>query len=304
MQVCAALYTRSRGHPIQSAQNALKTIAAQLPKESRVAGAGCTGSARRLLGIITKADVVKNEIITHAVAVGHFIPNVSTIIEIGGQDSKIIIMRNSVAVDFAMNTVCAAGTGSFLDHQAARLGIPIEEFGEIALRSKNKVNIAGRCTVFAESDMIHKTQMGAAREDIINGLCDAIARNYLSNVGRGKEIVSPTVFLGGVAANKGVKKAFESALEMEITVPKYHNVMGALGAAIIAREEMIGKETGFLGIEFVGIDFKTRSFECKGCPNLCEVVETLRDNKVIDRHGDRCEKWASATATPVAAVMK
>lgn len=142
--------------------------------------------------------------------------------------------------------------------------------------------------------MIHKAQLGVSREDIVKGLCDAIARNYLSNVGRGKEILSPVVFLGGVAANIGVKKTFEQALGMDIIVPKYHNVMGALGVAIAAKNRIEDKETTFLGFELADIDFNSRSFECKSCPNQCEVIETLKQKTVIDRHGDRCGKWSIA----------
>ena len=163
-------------------------------------------SARYLIKAVMGADVAKTEIIAHAVASTTLIPDVNTILEIGGQDSKIIILRNGIVADFAMNSVCAAGTGSFLDHQATRLGIPIEDFGDYAIRSENAVNIAGRCGVFAESDMIHKTQMGYSKEDIIHGLCDALVRNYLNNVGKGKDIKPPIVFQGGVAYNKGIIK--------------------------------------------------------------------------------------------------
>ena len=168
----------------------------------------------------------------------HFIPDVQTIIEIGGQDSKIIIIRDEIVTDFGMNTVCAAGTGSFLDHQAQRLDLNIKEFSVRALTSKNPVRIAGRCTVFAESDMIHKQQMGHRIEDIIYGLCQALVRNYLNNVGLGKEIKSPIVFQGGVAFNEGIIKAFKEELGLELIVPEHHEVMGAIGAALLAHEEM------------------------------------------------------------------
>jgi predicted CoA-substrate-specific enzyme activase len=241
---------------------------------------------------MVQADIVKNEIITHAVAASHFHPEVRTVIEIGGQDSKIIILRDAIPVDFAMNTVCAAGTGSFLDHQATRLGRPIEEFGGLALRAKNRVNIAGRCTVFAESDMIHKAQLGMSTEDIVAGLCDAIVRNYMNTVAKGKEIHPLILFQGGVAANVGVKKAFELMLGHDVLVPEHFLVMGAVGAAIVASEETDGKGTRFAGFDVADTAFETRAFECEGCPNRCEVIETLRELKVIDRYGDRCGKWS------------
>jgi len=224
-RVCTDIYLRTRGQPIAVVQDGLKEVEKELKgKNIKVCGVGTTGSARYLTGIVVGADTVKNEITAHAVAASLIVPGVQTVLEIGGQDSKIILLRNGVVTDFAMNTVCAAGTGSFLDHQADRLGIPIEEFGEYALKSKNPVRIAGRCSVFAESDMVHKQQMGHSLPDIIAGLCDALVRNYLNNVGKGKEILPPIVFQGGVAANQGIKHAFKKALQQEVIVPPHYNV--------------------------------------------------------------------------------
>ncbi len=291
-RVLANHYTRTMGNPVTSLKKLLRQLGSQLDSRCIVAGVGTTGSARRLAGVMTQADIVKNEIIAHAVAAGFYHPEARTVLEIGGQDSKIIILREGIPVDFAMNTVCAAGTGSFLDHQATRLNIPIEDFGTLALSAKNRVNIAGRCTVFAESDMIHKAQLGIATADIVAGLCDAIVRNYMNTVARGKDIQPMILFQGGVAANVGVKAAFERALGQKIVVPEHFLVMGAIGAAILAAEETCGKGTKFAGFETADIEFETRAFECDGCPNKCEVVETLRQGQVIDRYGDRCGKWS------------
>jgi predicted CoA-substrate-specific enzyme activase len=238
------------------------------------------------------ADVVKNEITAHAVATSHFHPDVRTIIEIGGQDSKIILLRGGVVTDFAMNNVCAAGTGSFLDQQATRLGIPIEEFGPRALESRTEVRIAGRCTVFAESDMVHKQQLGCTTDDILRGLCNALVRNYFSSVGKGKEILEPIVFQGGVAANVGIRKAFTEHLGKEIVIPGHFGVMGAIGAAILAREQVgkNGGKTRFKGFGISRSDFRTTSIVCRDCPNSCEVVVFRKDGRVIAMFGDRCGK--------------
>ena len=136
-----------------------------------------------------------------------------------------------MVTDFAMNTVCAAGTGSFLDQQAVRLNIPIEKFGDIALQSRSPVRIAGRCTVFAESDMIHKQQLGHGIADILAGLCDAMVRNYLNNVGKGKVIKEKILFQGGVADHKGMRRALQIP-NAEVLVPAHFDVMGAIGAAL------------------------------------------------------------------------
>ena len=286
------VYIRTQGQPIKAIQQGIAMVREDLPKNIEIRGAGTTGSARYLAGVMIGADVIRNEITAHAVAALRFNPNVNTIIEIGGQDSKIIILRNGLVVDFAMNTVCAAGTGSFLDRQAERLGIPIEEFGALALKAETPVRIAGRCTVFAESDMIHKQQMGFSVEDIVAGLCEALVRNYLSNVAKGKKILPPIVFQGGVAANIGIKYAFQRALGCEVLVPPYHHVMGAIGAGLLAMEEMRdGKRSRFRGFEIAEMNFETSSFECKGCSNRCEIVEIKSDGRLLARWGDRCGKW-------------
>ena len=285
--------TRTQGKPIAVIQEGLREIARELPSDVEIIGVGTTGSARYLTSVVVGADVVKNEITAHAVGALHFVPEAQTILEIGGQDSKIIILRDGIVVDFAMNTVCAAGTGAFLDQQASRLNMKIEDFGTWALQSQNPVRIAGRCTVFAESDMIHKQQMGHRVEDILYGLCEALARNYLNNLGLGKEILPPVVFQGGVAANRGIVRAFEASLKTEIIVPPHHQVMGAIGAALLAHENVSpnGYSCKFKGFGVSDVEYTTRSFECKGCSNICEIVEIKVDQKAIARWGGRCGKW-------------
>ncbi|MFZ5754588.1 MAG: acyl-CoA dehydratase activase [Bacillota bacterium] len=292
-EVIESLYIRTNGQPVKAVQNGLRTLGEKLGKDVTIMGAGTTGSARNLTAVLVGADAVKNEITAHAVAVSKMVPGAQTIIEIGGQDSKIIIMRDGVVTDFAMNTVCAAGTGSFLDQQASRLNIPIEKFGEMALQAKTPVRIAGRCAVFAESDMIHKQQLGHSLEDIIAGLCEALVRNYLNNVGKGKEILAPIVFQGGVAANVGIKAAFEKHLKQELIIPKYFNVMGAVGCAYLAKEATRNKPTNFKGWEAADYAFRPTSFECKACPNNCEVIQIFENEKLVARWGDRCGKWSN-----------
>ncbi|GAA0721587.1 acyl-CoA dehydratase activase [Clostridium malenominatum] len=294
--VIDTLYIKTQGRPIQAMKECLETMKNRLDEDVEVMGLGTTGSGRELAAIMLRADIVKNEITAHGIAALHFVPNVNTIIEIGGQDSKLILLRDGIIYDFAMNTVCAAGTGSFLDRQAERLNISIEDFGTLALKAQSSVRIAGRCAVFAESDMIHKQQLGHNQEDIINGLCEALVRNYLNNVGKGKEIKSPILFQGGVAANIGIKKAFEKMLGCQVIVPKYANVMGAVGACLLAKEEVKRtKKTNFLGFDVAESDYKVKSFECNNCSNLCEVVEFNRDGKLAARWGDKCGRWSNMT---------
>jgi len=287
-------YIRTEGQPIESLRKGLRDIDKRIGRNIAVAGVGTTGSGRQLAAAIVGADVVKNEITAHAVASQKTIPNVRTIIEIGGQDSKIILLKNHVVHDFAMNTVCAAGTGSFLDRQAARIGIAIEDFGAYALNSQNPVRIAGRCAVFAESDMIHKQQMGHSREDIIGGLCDALVRNYLANLAKGKRLESPIVFQGGVAANTGIVRAFEKALGVEIIIPEHFDVMGAYGVALLAGENARAGEgsTCFKGFDKLNASYTTQSRECSGCSNCCEIVQITMDQDPVACWGDKCGKWS------------
>ncbi len=292
-ELVAHVYLPTQGKPIDMVQQGLRHIESRLPRDVYIRGVATTGSARYLTGVIVGADLVKNEITSHAVATLQYVPEVQTIIEIGGQDSKIIIIRDGVVVDFGMNTVCAAGTGSFLDHQALRLNMSIEEFAQRALDSNTSVRIAGRCTVFAESDMVHKQQMGHRVEDIIYGLCQALVRNYLNNVGLGKNIKPPIVFQGGVAFNQGIVRAIQEELDTEVIVLPHHEVMGAIGAALLVHEEMERSTNGsqFKGFSVSEIDYHTSSFECKACPNCCEIAQLAINGRVLARWGGRCDLW-------------
>ncbi len=288
-----SIYLPTQGRPVEMVQQGLRQIRQQLPADTDICGVATTGSARYLAGVIVGADVVKNEITSHAIAALHYIPEVQTIIEIGGQDSKLIIIRDGIVTDFGMNTVCAAGTGSFLDHQALRLNMNIDKLSRRALDSQTPVHIAGRCTVFAESDMIHKQQMGHRTEDILYGLCQALVRNYLNNVGPGKEIKPLVVFQGGVAFNRGIVKALREKLNTEVIVPPHHEVMGAIGAALLVHEEVISANTAskFRGFDVSETKYHTTSFECKACPSLCEIGQLSANGSVLAQWGGRCDLW-------------
>ncbi|MGB6874313.1 MAG: acyl-CoA dehydratase activase, partial [Dehalococcoidia bacterium] len=241
LRLLESVYERTRGQPIPVLIDVFGGLEKDFPE---LCGAVCTGSGRNLIADVIGVDK-ENEIITQAKAVAYFHPGVRTVIEIGGQDSKLIFLEwdeksgRTVIVDHALNEICAAGTGSFLDQQAYRLGISIDEFSSLATRAEKPATIAGRCSVFAKSDMVHLQQEGTSQEEIIAGLCYALARNYISNLGKGRRFVKPVAFQGGVAANKGVAKAFEELLELkpgELIIPEYFKVMGAFGAAITASE--------------------------------------------------------------------
>lgn len=293
---------RTAGKPVVAVQSGLKELFKKAICEYNVQGVGTTGSGRNLAGALVGADVVKNEITAHAVAASTNVPGVQTILEIGGQDSKIIILRDGIVTDFAMNTVCAAGTGSFLDQQANRLNVPIELFGETALKSKNPARIAGRCGVFAESDLIHKQQLGYDIEDLLYGLCQALVRNYLSNLALGKEILPIVTFQGGVATNSGMVKAFEEALNTKVVVPENHQTMGAIGAALLAMEnhQYTQQPTKFKGWAVGEMHFNSITCECNDCANGCEIITIVETDevqhhveKIKDIQGNIVARWGS-----------
>src|SRR3989338_2790256 len=246
-KVMEGYYERHRGQPIQTLYNRLNGILSRIPVKSifRVA---VTGPGGESISVPLGADFV-NEIVAHAKAVTLLYPHIRTVIEMGGEDSKLLLFKEdkskgeTVLEDFSMNTMCAAGTGSFLDQQASRIGVSIEnEFGEMTLKSEHPPRIAGRCSVFAKSDMVHLQQIGTPVHDIVAGLCYAVARSFKSDIGRGKEFKKPIAFHGGVAANTGLVRAFEEILGLEkgeLMIPQYNASMGAIGAVFVAMDDKV-----------------------------------------------------------------
>ena len=283
--ILASSYLWTKGNPIKAVKDVIYELKKKITDDIKIVGVGTTGSARRLIGTMLNASIVKNEITAHAIGTLSKYPDIRTIIEIGGQDSKIILIKDKVVIDYAMNTLCAAGTGAFLSSQAKRLDVKVEDFGKIALTSKNPTPKAARCTVFAESDLVHKAQMGHEKKDIIAGLCQSVAKNYLNNVAKGKKIIKPIIFQGGVSKNIGVVKAFEDILGEKIITDEYGHLMGALGVAILSKKE---KEVEF-SFDIADCEFKTSSSFCGKCPNNCEIISVEKDKVLIDYWGNRCE---------------
>jgi predicted CoA-substrate-specific enzyme activase len=235
-----SFYVRHKGHPLNVALDMLKSIvsAQRSSSEDRQYSLSLTGSAGRLLGTVLSIEPI-NEVVAYSYATRKIFPHVRTIIELGGEDSKLIILGDDSlsAKDFSMNSVCAAGTGSFLDQQAERLRLTIEDFSELSLKSKKPPRIAGRCSVFAKSDMIHLQQIATPVADITAGLCFAVARNFKGSIARGRQLVLPVAFVGGVAANKGMIRAFEEVFDIEeLFVPEEYAILGALGAVLKDRD--------------------------------------------------------------------
>lgn len=195
-----------------------------------------TGSGRNNIGRFLEADYIKNEITCLWMGAKSILPDVNTIIEIGGQDSKLITLSNGEIDKFKLNTVCAAGTGAFIEQQANRLDILLEHMSEIAISAPMKVKFSGRCTVFVETEMINLQQRGFPVNAIAAGLIDAVCENYLNDLGSGITFNSPILFCGGVSRNKALKVQFEKKIQKEIFVPELNCITAALGASLLARE--------------------------------------------------------------------
>jgi len=194
-----------------------------------------TGYGRNAVAFAHKAVT---EIICHAKGVNFLIPAARTVIDIGGQDSKVIGVREDGTVsDFAMNDKCAAGTGRFLEVMAGVLGLAIEEMGPTSLSSKEPCSISSTCTIFAETEMVSLRAEGRTREDLVAGIHRAVA-SRVAVMGRTVGYREQVVFTGGVAKNTGVKNALEAAIGLPILIPKEPQIVGALGAALLARREL------------------------------------------------------------------
>lgn len=237
-RVISNQYLRTKGDPIAAVNKGITMIKENVDGHLEILGIGATGSGRHLAGKHVGADVIIDEITAQAKAAYSLDPNVDTIIEIGGQDSKFIRMEKGAVVDFEMNKICAAGTGSFIEDQAKKLDISIDEFGDLALSAETPVDLGDRCTVFIESNIAGALSRRESVADIAAGLSYSIANNYLNKVVGRKKTGKKIFFQGGVAYNQAVVNAFRSILEKPIEVPPFFSVTGAYGAAILAREAM------------------------------------------------------------------
>ncbi len=291
-RVLAKRYLMTAGKPIEAVRQGLKEIGEEIGDIVEIRGVCTTGSGRYLIADFVGADVVKNEITAQARGALEVDPNVDTIFEIGGQDSKYISLDNGHIVDFEMNKVCAAGTGSFLEEQAERLGISIkDEFAELAFKSKSPADLGERCTVFMETELTRQQQAGAPVEDLVAGLAYSIVYNYLNRVVGRKRIGERIFFQGGTAFNKAVVAAFEQVLGKPITVPAHNEVTGALGCAVIALENDRGQGSKFKGFDLADRHYTVESFECTDCPNRCEINVVKIEGEEPLYYGSRCEKY-------------
>jgi len=292
-RVLARRYLPTASKPLEAIKTGLAEVGEEIGHRVIIKAVGTTGSGRYLTGDFVGADLIQNEITAQATAAIQIDPQVDTIFEIGGQDSKYISISNGVIVDFEMNKVCAAGTGSFLEEQADKLGINIiQEFGERGLGAKKPAKLGERCTVFMESDLNSHQQKGTPKDNLIAGLAYSIVHNYLNRVVRDKPVGNKIFFQGGVTNNRAVLAAFEEITGKPIHVPPHFDITGAIGAAILARESMNGQPSRFKGFEISKTNYLADNFVCKGCANHCEIkrVKIEGETKPL-YYGGICDKY-------------
>ena len=304
-RVIKDVYLRTSSRPIEAVQQGLAEIQEAWGTRLVIQGVGTTGSGRELIAELVGADAVNDEITAHKtgalhVSTGRGGDPVDTIFEIGGQDSKFISIEHGVVVDFAMNEACAAGTGSFLEEQAEKLGVSIKgEFAQLALSSQAPTRLGERCTVFMERDVTGWLHKGESVPNLVAGLAYSIALNYLNRVVRGRHIGDVIYFQGGTAYNDAVAAAFASLLGKPVTVPPYNGVMGAIGMALIARQWKLatGEKSKFRGYDLSRLSMTSRDFVCQACTNLCDIKEfTIEGQKSY--WGDKCsDKFRKPSTT-------
>lgn len=237
-RLLAHRYLRTRGDPRAAVTRGLRSLEEEFGGRLDIRSTATTGSGRAMIGKALGAEVVVNEITAQATAAQHLDAEVDTVLEIGGQDSKFLRLADGRVTQFEMNKVCAAGTGSFLEEQAKKLDIAVEEIGPLALQSRAPTNLGERCTVFMETNIAAAVSRGASRPDLAAGLCYAVAKNYLNRVVNKQPLGTRILFQGGVAHNQGVVNALRSLLpDREIIVPPFFSVTGAIGAALLARRD-------------------------------------------------------------------
>ena len=294
--VLASYYRRTDGDPLSAVRDTLAVINDQIREKGYKIGtitAATTGSGRYLTADYIGADLIRNEITAQASGAQSYANDIDTIFEIGGQDSKYIRLDGDVIIDFEMNKACAAGTGAFLEKQASRLGLPLEEFGDTALKNTRPPDLDWTCTVFSESAMVYYQQNSVPVEDLAAGICLASVKNYLNkNVGN-RKIGGKIAFQGAVAFNKGMIAAYETVLGRKIVVPPYPHITGAVGAARIAYLANVEKSS-FRGFDKIAdAKYEITSFECKGCANRCDVNTFRMENGPKYFYNDRCEKFSA-----------
>jgi len=299
LTVGAACYLRTLGDPVSTVKKCIRALTEQIGNNTiKIIQAGTTGSGREMVSVYLNSCSSFNEILAHARAAAHEVPDVDTVFEIGGQDSKFISFLNGIPVDYAMNEGCSAGTGSFLEESASvDMHIPVAEISAIAERSLRPIAFGERCAAFINTDLRNALQQGAGREDVIAGLVYSIADNYISRIVGSRHIGDTVLFLGGVALNRSVALAMAARTQQRVVVPPHPELMGSVGTALMLKDllDRVDITTQTIDLnEFMQGEISIKgTFRCKACENICEIQKVNIRGRSYP-FGGLCSKYEMA----------
>lgn len=290
-------YLMTAGRPVTAVKELFGKLLEKGAGHARVAGVGITGSGRYLVGSLVGADLIKNEITAQTRAAAELDP-AADIIEIGGQDSKLVIKRNGIVVDYQMNKACAAGTGSFIDELAEMLGVSVTDgqFARLAFDAPYTIDLGTRCASFMAQSVARAQLEGLPLEVITASLAIGIAKNYLSKVVENRRLGNKVILTGAVFYNEAVVSAFKRELpDRQLIVPQHKEITGAIGAALLAKEAMEGRPSSFKGFRnVIDADVTLSTFTCKGCDNNCTITKMQVPGESATFYGSRCDRYDAA----------
>ncbi|MBQ9247339.1 MAG: 2-hydroxyacyl-CoA dehydratase, partial [Ruminococcus sp.] len=290
-------YVNNNGNPIEAAQKAVAEIEKILPDSAHIARACSTGYGEALLKAAFRLDDGEVETVAHSTAAAFFDPQVDCVLDIGGQDMKCIRLKEGAIDTVILNEACSSGCGSFIENFAVSLGLTVQEFADEALFAKAPIDLGTRCTVFMNSNVKQAQKEGAPVADISAGLAYSVIKNALFKVIKlsdAKQLGRHIVVQGGTFYNKAVLRAFEKIAGVEVVCPDISGVMGAFGAALIARERYDGTESSMRSFDKIAnLSYRSKAVRCGGCENNCMLtVNTFEDGEKLIS-GNRCEKKVS-----------
>ena len=289
-----SFYSNNRGNPIETAKSAIAELQSKMPETAKIVRACSTGYGEALLKSAFSLDDGEVETIAHCTAANFFDPKVDCVLDIGGQDMKCIKLKNGAVDSIMLNEACSSGCGSFIENFANSLGLSAEQFAKEALFAENPVDLGTRCTVFMNSNVKQAQKEGATVAEISAGLAYSVIKNALYKViklANAEDLGSHIVVQGGTFYNKAVLRALESVSGAEVTCPDISGLMGAFGAALIAKKRYCGGESSMLSLnEIIKLTYTSKSVRCNGCSNNCML--TVNSFPKGRRHitGNRCEK--------------
>ena len=289
-------YANNQGSPIETAKRAISALARELPEGAHILRECSTGYGEALLKAAFSLDEGEVETIAHCTAAAFFDPQVDCVLDIGGQDMKCIKLKGGSVDNVLLNEACSSGCGSFIENFAASLGYSAEGFAKEALFAPHPVDLGTRCTVFMNSNVKQAQKEGASVADISAGLAYSVIKNALYKVIKladPSELGAHVVVQGGTFYNKAVLRAFENISGAAVVCPDISGLMGAFGAALIARSHYCGQETAMLPLaEIEHLEYKTQTLRCGGCSNNCMLTVTRFPGGRRYTTGNRCEKGA------------